>query len=216
MSPTDLALREGRSMAKCLFSKAILKMPKPEKFTALNMKTFDGKTDLVDFLHLFRQVMMLEMSNENLLFHLQQKRKEDYGRPDECEDEINESLKTFLKRLTHELNKVEVVDKRVVANIFRDGLIRKHKLHEMLTRESPKCMADVTLKAEGSIRAEEVGYVKYSPSFLINRRVQVTNMPRDRQQEKQTEPLELGNCGRNRFMIKVDGTMNSSTIEGCV
>ena len=31
------------------------------------MKTFDGKTDRVDFLHLFRQVMMLETSNENLL-----------------------------------------------------------------------------------------------------------------------------------------------------
>ena len=123
----------------------------------------------------------------------------------------NESLKTFLKRFTHELNKVEVVDKRVVANIFRDGLMRKHELHEMLTRELPKCMADVILKAEGSIRVEEAGYVKYSPSFLINRRVQETG-----NKEKQTEPLELGNCGRNRLMIKVDGTMNTSTIEGCV
>ncbi|GMN47526.1 hypothetical protein TIFTF001_016716 [Ficus carica] len=72
----------------------------------------------------------------------------------------NECLKTFLKRFTHELNKVEVIEKRVVEKIFRDGLLRKHELHEMLTRELPKCMADVIMKAEGSIRAEEVGYVK--------------------------------------------------------
>ena len=67
MTLANLALREASSMAKCLFSKAILKEPKPEKFTAPYMKTFDGKTDLVDFLHLFSQVMILEMSNENLL-----------------------------------------------------------------------------------------------------------------------------------------------------
>lgn len=64
------------------------------------------------------------------------------------------------------------------------SLMRKHELHEMLTRELPKCMADVILKAEGSIRVEEAGYVKYSPSFLINRRVQETCTPRDRQQRE--------------------------------
>lgn len=67
MSPADLALREARSMAKSPFSKANLKEPKPEKFIASKMKMFDGKTDPVDFLHLFREVMMLETSNENLL-----------------------------------------------------------------------------------------------------------------------------------------------------
>lgn len=39
----------------------------------------------------------------------------------------NESLKTFLKQVTHELNQVEVVDERVVANIFRDGLMKEHE-----------------------------------------------------------------------------------------
>ena len=54
MSPADLAFREAKSMAKSPFSEAILKEPKPEKFTAPKMKTFDGKTDPMDFLHLFR------------------------------------------------------------------------------------------------------------------------------------------------------------------
>ncbi|GMN54031.1 hypothetical protein TIFTF001_023171 [Ficus carica] len=73
---------------------------------------------------------------------------------------INESLKAFLEFFTHELNQVE-----------------------MLTREPPKCMADVILKAEGSIIAEETGYVKYNPSFLINQRTQATNSPKDRPQQ---------------------------------
>ncbi|GMN47329.1 hypothetical protein TIFTF001_016516 [Ficus carica] len=67
---------------------------------------------------------------------------------------LNESLKAFLERFTRELNQVEAVDERVVANIFKDGLVREHELHQMLKREPPKCMADVILKAEGSIRAE--------------------------------------------------------------
>lgn len=67
MSPVDPALSEARKMAKSPFSETTLKEPKPEKFTTPKMKTFDGKTDSVEFLHLFRQVMMLETSNENLL-----------------------------------------------------------------------------------------------------------------------------------------------------
>ncbi|GMN69921.1 hypothetical protein TIFTF001_038966 [Ficus carica] len=37
--------------------------------------------------------------------------------------ESNKSLKTFLERFTHELNQMEVVDERMVANNFRDDLM---------------------------------------------------------------------------------------------
>ena len=37
--------------------------------------------------------------------------------------ESNERLKTLLKQFTHELNQMEIVDERMVANNFNDDLM---------------------------------------------------------------------------------------------
>lgn len=53
--------------------------------------------------------------------------------------------------------------------IFRDGLLREHELHEILTRRRPRSMADIIFEAEGSIKAEEAGYRKHkAKAALLN------------------------------------------------
>lgn len=64
--------------------------------------------------------------------------------------------------------------------IFRDGLLREHELHEILTRRRPRSMADIIFEAEGSIKAEEAGYRKHkAKAALLN-----TDLGDTRQQER--------------------------------
>lgn len=54
-----------------------------------------------------------------------------------------ETLKSYLDRLTNELNQCDYVDDKLVPIMFRDGLLREHELHEILTRRRPNSMADM-------------------------------------------------------------------------
>lgn len=53
---------------------------------------------------------------------------------------------------------MRALDHKLVPMMFKYGLLREHELHEILTREKQRSMADVVYEAEMSIQAEEAGY----------------------------------------------------------
>ena len=66
-SVMERAILEARSKIQSPFTEDILAEPKLDPFQVLQMMLYDGKSDYVAFLHQFRQVMMLETNQDQLL-----------------------------------------------------------------------------------------------------------------------------------------------------
>lgn len=62
MTAAEMAIQEASKMTRSPFVDAIIREPKP--FQPPKMKTYDGKSDPVVFLHQYRQVMSLETDND--------------------------------------------------------------------------------------------------------------------------------------------------------
>ncbi|KAK9912526.1 hypothetical protein M0R45_036388 [Rubus argutus] len=69
-SPTEMAIEAVGSIDKSPFTKDIMQVKKPPKFTTPEFIKFEGKTDPVEHIHQYQQEMILESDDERLLFKL--------------------------------------------------------------------------------------------------------------------------------------------------
>lgn len=67
MTLTEKAIKEAKEMSNSPFTSRVLAVPKPKKFHMPQMKEYDETIDPIRFLHLFRQLMILKPTDDDLL-----------------------------------------------------------------------------------------------------------------------------------------------------
>ena len=149
----DAIRRALHRAARSPFSGDIEWAPMPSRFTRPPFNSYDGKTDLVENVSHYIQIMSLHSNNDALMckvFPSSLKpttlrwfnwlRKGSIGRAIVYEDGSWETLCNYTSRYWELYNKIGGANEKIAASTFRLGLHEDSKLRDLLTRRPPEDM----------------------------------------------------------------------------
>nr|POE81866.1 hypothetical protein CFP56_08192 [Quercus suber] len=144
------------------FTTAVLDCPVPSKFRLPQLEPFDGLKDPQDHLNTFKTTLGLQQPPDEILCRsfpttLRGAAREWFTKlPTSSIDTQGEreTLRSYVKRFTRETLEVDEADDMVQLTTFKAGL-RSRDLVSSLAKNPPKTMAEMLLKAQKYMNAED-------------------------------------------------------------
>ncbi|XP_030970510.1 uncharacterized protein LOC115990880 [Quercus lobata] len=134
------------------FTTAVLECHVPSKYWLPQLKPFDGLRDPQDHLNTFKTTLGLQQPLDEILWGQRPERPANHLLT--IRQGEKETLRSYVKRFTRETLEVDEVDDKVQLTTFKAGL-RSRDLMASLAKNPPKTMAEMLLKAQKYMNAED-------------------------------------------------------------
>nr|XP_023892581.1 uncharacterized protein LOC112004568 [Quercus suber] len=148
--------------ARSPFSAGIERVPMPDRFVRPPFNSYDGKTDLVEHVSHYIQMMSLHTHNDALMCKEFRIRFVTCSRVPQLVDallsmkmRLGETLHSYAGRYWELYNEIGGGNKKIAASTFRMGLPEDFGLRESLTKKPPEDMRQLMRRIEEYKRLED-------------------------------------------------------------